>query len=480
MSGLSLPGVGSGFPIQQFVDATVKAERAPKANMLGRQANDIKVQLSSYGSLKGVLSEFQDSLKKLGEEEAFEKRSTSFNNSGFMSAKADKNAVAGSYQIEVTQLAKAHKLGSSHIAKEKADEKLGSGTFNFTLGEGEDAQSFGVAIDKDKSSLTEIAAAINNAEDNKGVRATVVNSNDPETGEEISQLVFFSDKTGTDSEITVSATSSGGNEGDVTLEDLVAVTSTVQAAQDAKITIDGATVVSQSNEIKDAIQGVTLDLKKITDAKDSDKTDAKTSTTLTIGYDKSTVEKNLTEFVASFNKVMSTINQLTSYDKETQRAGPLNGDSSTRSLTSQLRRMLSESVEGAVSPIKSLTDLGITSKQDGTIELDEDILKQQVDENFERIGLLFASEKGVSNKLDEMLESLVGKEGSLTERDKSLNERMAKLDKEAVNFEMYMEKFEERTLRQFNKMDLMVAQLNQQMSTVMAAFDSMPDFSGSK
>lgn len=480
MGDLKLPGVGSGFPIQQFVDVTVKAERAPKEKMLARQANEIKVQLSSFGSLKGVLSEFQDSLKKLGEEEAFQKRSTSFNNSGFVSAKADKTAVAGSYQIEVTQLATAHKLGSSTIAKEKADEKLGSGTFNFTLGKGDDAQSFGVAIDKDKSSLTEIAAAINNAEDNKGVRATVVNSNDPETGEAVSQLVFFSDKTGTDSEITVKATSSGGNEGDVTLEDLVAVTTTVQKAQDAKITIDGATVTSQSNEIKDAIQGVTLDLKKITDAKDSDKTDAKTSTTLTIGYDKTTVEKNLTEFVASFNKVMGTINQLTSYDPKTERAGALNGDGTTRSLASQLRRMLSEPIEGAVAPIKTLTDLGITSKQDGTIELDEDILKKQVDENFERIGLLFTSEKGVSNKLDELLESLVGKTGTLTERDKSLNDRMAKLDKEAVAFEMYIEKFTERTFRQFTKMDISVAQLNQQLNSVMAAFDSMPDFSSKK
>lgn len=480
MSGLKIPGVGSGFPIQQFVDATVAAERAPKEKMLARQANDLKVQLSSYGSLKGVLSEFKDSLKKLGEEEAFQKRSTSFNNSGFVSAKADKNAVAGSYQLEVNQLATAHKLGSSYIAKEDADKKLGSGTFNFTLGEGENAQSFGVAIDKDKSSLKDIAEAINNAEDNKGVRATVVNSEDPDTGESSSRLVFFSEKTGTDNEITVTANASGGEEGTATLESLVAAPATIQEAKNAVITIDGARVESQTNEIEDAIQGVTLDVKKVTDKADSTKNDPTLSTTLTIGYDKGTVEKNLKGFVESFNKVMGTINQLTSYNPETERAGPLNGDNSTRTLTSQIRSMLSEQIEGAVAPIKSLTDLGITSKKDGSIELDDDILKKHVDENFERIGLLFASENGVSKKLDDMLEGFVGKTGMLTERDKSLNEQMKKLDKEAVAFEERMEVFEERTMRQFNKMDLMVAQLNQQLSSVMAAFDNMPDFSGSK
>ncbi|GGB45098.1 flagellar hook-associated protein 2 [Oceanisphaera marina] len=446
--------------------------------MLARQANDLKVQISSYGSLKSVLSEFKDSLKALGEEEAFQKRSTSFNNSGFVSAKADKDAVAGSYKLEVEQLASAHKLGSSYIAKEDADKKLGSGTFNFTLGEGENAQSFGVAIDSEKSSLKEVAEAINNAEDNKGVRATVVNSEDPDTGEPSSRLVFFSEKTGTDNEITVTANATGGEEGTATLESLVAAPATIQEAKNAVITIDGARVESQTNEIEDAIQGVTLDVKKVTDKADSTKNDPTLSTTLTIGYDKGTVEKNLKGFVESFNKVMGTINQLTSYDKETERAGPLNGDSSTRSLTSQLRSMLSEKIEGAVAPVKSLTDLGITSKQDGTIELDEDILKDQVENNFERIGLLFASEEGVSTKLDNMLESFVGKEGILTERDESLNSRMAKLDKEAVAFEERMEAFTERTTRKFNKMDLMVAQLNQQMSSVMSAFANMPDFSG--
>src|SRR5699024_6419452 len=160
----------------------------------------------------------------------------------FVTAKADKDAVAGSYKLEVIQLATAHKLGSSYIPKAEAEKKLGSGTFNFTLGAGENAQSFGVNIDKDKSSLTDIAAAINNADDKQGVRVTVVNSQHPDTGEAISQLVFFSEKTGTDNQITVSAASSGGNEGTATLESLVASPKTVQEAQNAEMTIDGAKV----------------------------------------------------------------------------------------------------------------------------------------------------------------------------------------------------------------------------------------------
>ena len=461
MSGLKLPGVGSGFPVQQFVDATVSAERAPKEQQLARQANDIEVQLSAYGGLKSVLDEFKTSLKKLGEDEAFQKRSASLTESGFVTAKADKNAVAGSYNLQVIKLAQAHKLASNVVDPDKA---LGSGSL--TLGVGN--ESFTVNIDKDKSSLADVAAAINNSENNKGVRATVITDDDG------ARLVYFADKTGTDNQISVTASSNNDGEDGNSLAAL-GITKEIQAAQNAQITIDGAVVTSQSNEIKDAIAGVTLDVKKVNDAAGD-----KPNTKLTVGYDKSAVESNLRGFVESFNKVVKTINQLSRYNPETETAGPLNGDSTARSLNSKIRQLLSEPVAGASSSMNSLTALGITTKQDGTIELDEDLLKEQITDNFEKVGLLFSSENGVSNKLDTLIESFVGKEGILTSKNESLNEQMTKLEKDADNFADYMTNFETRVYKQFSAMDIAVAQMNQQLNSVISAFANMPSFGGTK
>lgn len=461
MSGLKLPGVGSGFPVQQFVDATVNAERAPKEQQLARSANDIKVQLSAYGGLKSVLDEFKTALKKLSEDEAFQKRSASLSESGFVTAKADKNAVAGSYDLQVIKLAQAHKLGSNAVAPDKA---LGSGSL--TLGVGN--ESFTVDIDKTKSSLADVAAAINNAEDNKGVRATVITDDDG------SRLVYFADKTGTDNQISVTASSNNDGEGVNSLSDL-GVTKEIQAAQNAEITIDGAKVTSQSNEVKNAIAGVTIDVKKVNDA-----TGDKPITKLTIGYDKSAVEANLKGFVESFNKVVKTINQQSSYNPDTKTAGPLNGDSTARSLNSKIRQLLSEPVAGAASSMNSLTALGITTKQDGTIELDEDLLKKQITDNFEKVGLLFSSENGVSNKLDSLIEGFVGKEGILTNKNESLNAQMKKLEKDADDFADYMSNFEARVYKQFSAMDIAVAQMNQQLNSVISAFENMPSFGSKK
>ncbi|WP_319781836.1 flagellar filament capping protein FliD [Oceanisphaera sp. IT1-181] len=462
MSGLKLPGVGSGFPVQQFVDATVNAERAPKEKQLARSANDIEVKLSAYGGLKSVLDDFKTALKKLGEEEAFQKRSTSLSETGFVTAKADKDAVAGSYNLQVIKLAQAHKLSSNAVAPDKA---LGSGSL--TLGVGS-SESFTVNIDKDKSSLADVAAAINNAEDNKGVRATVI------TDDNGSRLVYFADKTGTDNKITVSATSNNDGEDGNSLATL-GLTTESQPAQNAQISIDGALVTSQTNEVKNAIAGVTIDVKKVNDAAGD-----KPITKLTIGYDKSAVETNLKGFVESFNKVVNTINKLSSYNAETKKAGPLNGDSTARSLNYKIRQLLSEPVAGAVSPLKSLTALGITTKQDGTIELDEDLLKKQITDNFEKVGLLFSSENGVSNKLDTLMEGFVGKEGILTNKNESLKEQKTKLEKDADDFADYMSNFEKRVYKQFSAMDIAVAQMNQQLNSVISAFENMPSFGGKK
>lgn len=475
MSGLKLPGVGSGFDIQSMVDATVNATRAPKEQQLARRANQIDVQLSAYGSLKSVLDEFKTSLKKLNDEAAFQKRSTSLSSSGFMTASADKTAVAGSYKLVVEQLAQAHKIGSKRLTGEDAaTTKLGSGSIDLTLANGD---SFSVSITQGKSTLANIAEAINSAEDNKGVKATVVNDDGG------SRLVLFSEKTGTENAISISV--SGNSDGDdgKSLDELLDNGSfnQLQAAQNAMITLDGSPVTSQSNEFKNTISGVTLNITKVSEWEDStNQALGRKSLDLTVGYDKTTVENNLKGFVESFNKVINTINELTSYNADTQSAGALNGDASARNITAQIRSLLSEQVEGALAPIKSLTDLGITSTREGTIELDNEILKKQLNENFEKVGVLFSSEKGVSSKLDDFLETYVGKEGVLTAKDKSLRDQMTRLEKEADDFTDYMTQYEERIYKQFSAMDMMIAKMNQQLNSVVSAFENMPSFNSKK
>lgn len=444
MAGLQLPGVGSGFPVQAFVDATVQAERAPKENQFNRKQKSLDVQISSYGSIKKELDAFKKSLKDLTAKDAFQKRSVKLSNDDFLSVKADKNAVAGSYDIEVTQLAKEHKLGSGYIS---GDVKDNQGAGSITLGLG--GEAFTVNISEDKSSLHDIAQAINRADDNSGVSATVV------TDDEGSRLVLFGNKTGAENSISVS--------GDGAMSALFASDklADIQTAQDAIVKIDGATVTRSSNEIKEAIAGVTLNLEKLHNTDD-------TSTRLTIGFDKESVTDNLKNFVDSYNKIIETTKKLTSYDAESNKAGPLNGDSLTRSITTQLREIMGEQVEDAGSGLKSLADLGITTKRDGTLEIDDKILDGHIADNFDKIGRLFDGDSGLVNKLDTLIDDVAGRSGLLTTKNESLTEQMGKLDKQRADFEDRMGRFELRVMKQFNAMDSMIAKMNDQLNTMMS------------
>ena len=312
MAGLNIPGVGSGFPVQQFVDATVDAERVPKENAIKRKQSNVDVQISAYGSIKKELDAFQKSLKGLTDKEAFQQRSVTPSNEGFVTSKADKNAVAGSYDIKVVTLAKAEKIGSGYLAGGiSSKDNLGAGSLTLKMGD----KDFTVNIDAEKSSLADIAKTINQADDNNGVRATVV------TDDNGSRLVLFGDKTGIENKIEISA--GAADFGGIFAADKLKV---IQPAVDAVIEVDGARVTRGSNEIKDVIAGVTLNLDKVNTADDP-------ITTLTIANDKESVTENLKSFVESYNKIVETTKKLSSYDAENKKAGPLNGDSLLRAIS---------------------------------------------------------------------------------------------------------------------------------------------------
>ncbi len=90
---------------------------------------------------------------------------------GFVGVEASADAQNGSYNIEVLALAKSHKVMSNNSFDSDPKAELGSGTLDITI----DGKTLSLDINKEKSSLKDIVNAINNAEDNPGVTATVIN-----------------------------------------------------------------------------------------------------------------------------------------------------------------------------------------------------------------------------------------------------------------------------------------------------------------
>lgn len=447
---LTATGIGSGLDINTIVGVLVDAEKVPKEAIFDQKEATIDAKVSAIGTLKSVLSTFQDALEKLTDGASLNQRIVSTGESLYLSATADKTATTGSYNIQVEQLATAHKVAGAFTADKTA--AIGEGSLDFTV----NGESFTVDVGA-TDTLEDIAKNINDSSENVGVTATIVTTNSG------SRLVLSSDTEGPDNQITVGATDTAGTG----LNDMFGGTNLteVQAAQESIIYVDGQQLNSQTNEITGAIAGVTLNL---TDA------DVNKTTTLKIEQDDEAVKENVQGFVDAYNSLMSSIDKMSSYDAEKEEAAALQGDSMIRSLESQMRNMISSRVDVDGKSI-ALYDIGIEADRYGKLSVDSAKLDEVIKNDMASIEGLFATETtGLANRLDELAEGYVKTGGLIDSRNNAYTSDKRRLDSDREAFALKMEMLEARLFKQFNAMDLVVGQLNQQASGIVNGLNSLP------
>jgi len=368
-------GIGSGIDIKSLVDQLVAAEAQPAANRLARQESKFQGQLSALGSLKGALSSFKSSLSGLTALSGFNQRSATSTNEELFTVTANGSAVPGNYQVEVLQLAKAQSLRSK-VGFDSSTASVGTGTLTFQFGDAsKPAQT--ITIDAANDSLEGIRDAVNAAK--IGVQASIVKGDKH-------YLVFSSEGTGEDNSLKISVEEDAGAPGLATFAYAPGVEGDMEAssqAQNAQLKINGVLVSRATNTIDDAIEGLTITLKK--------ESEPGVTAGLSVALDKGAATKAVEGFVTAYNSLMGTVKSLSGYDAQTQKGGVLIGDSSVRSITNQIRNILGNTVAGLTGSYRSLADIGIKTKTDGTLELDKTKLDKALTDNFDDIGRLFAA-----------------------------------------------------------------------------------------
>ena len=267
-------------------------------------------------------------------------------------ATASSAAAAGSYDIEVINLASAHRLASIPYLS-GAETEIGYGSLEITVGE----DSFDVEIAQDANTLEDIRDAINDASDNTGVQATLLN------GTEGTRLILTSRKTGAEHAIKVVASGGDGGLATVLNYDPDGAMNMVQKdeAKDASLKISGFPVSSSTNAISDAIEGVTINLLKAEEGAEF---------TLNVSFDTANVTTRIQNFVTEYNNMQAQLTKLGNYDAASKTAGPLLGDSLLRSIQQDMRRGLTNPVTGMTSDYTVLASIGITTTATGTLQLD--------------------------------------------------------------------------------------------------------------
>ncbi len=453
---VSAPGVGSGLDINSLVSQLVAAERQPAANRINLAEVRVNSELSAIGKLKSAISSFQDTLEALKDIDNFQKRTVSQSSEDFISATATSAAVRGSYDIEVQQLAAAHKISSFPFAG--VDTPVGSGTLTFTV----NGNSFGVAITEEANTLADIRDAINDAIDNTGVRATIV------TSDEGARLILSAAETGVANEITVASTGGDGGLWPFNFDPAAPtnIMLELQPGQDAIALIDGFTVTSSTNSLAGAIEGVDISLLAA---------EPGTTTRLSIGFDDAAANTALSAFVTAYNALASTIDEVTAYDQETGVAGALLGDSIVRDLKASLRRELNAVVDMEGSPFAMLVDIGITTDLKGKLEIDSSQSAAAIELDFDAVGQLFADEnEGIAVRLDAFISRMLEETGTIGQREERLSGRLEDLGEQRERLDERMLRVEDRYFKQFQALDTLLAQFQSTSTYLTSQLANLP------
>ena len=400
MANIQSMGAGSGLDLASIVTNIVAAQRQPTENLYNFKEAGLQAKLSAYGSFKSALSTFQDSLDGLTSVSAFQGMTASSSDTSVVTISTASKAAPGSYDVSVTTLAQANTLTSATFTNKT--DTVGTGTLTFKFGTTDyDAStdtynSFtqnasqatqSITIDSSNNTLEGIRDTINEAD--IGVVASVVNNGSGY------QLAFVSAKTGEENSMQVTVTDSGdGNDTDTLGLSRLAfngsATNLEQAAAgvDAALTINGISITSSSNTISEAIEGATLSLL------------ATGSSKVSISQNQSAAKNAVETFVDAYNSVIDTVDQISSYNTETEEAAVLLGDSTIRSITSNMRSIITGAVSGISGKYNALASIGIsTDSSTGKLLIDDTVLQEALDNGLDSIAKLFAVSGSPSDSL---------------------------------------------------------------------------------
>ncbi|PNH78222.1 flagellar filament capping protein FliD [Vibrio diazotrophicus] len=237
----------------------------------------------------------------------------------------------------------------------------------------------------------------------------------------------------------------------------------VQSAQDSLVVLDGvAKLSSKNNVIENAIEGVDLTLKGKTERNQQ-------PTEIDIEYDRNSVRQDIEQFVNAYNQFYQVTKELSGVDPRTGQAGPLAGDSVVRSADSRLKSIFSSKIEQAPETLQSLTEFGITTTRQGTMEINYDMLDRQLNNNFTKLGDFFGGNQGFAKKVEDAIQGMTGVTGVIRNREKTLTERNYRLNDDQAALDRRMDSLEKRTFDKFSAMQDATGKMQSQLAGMMNA-----------
>lgn len=422
-------GLATGLDTNSIVDQLVALQQRPMDQLTARQKN-VSVQLSSLGTLQSRLQNLKSALNDLKTGGAA--RSSSVSTPSTLDVVGSSAGTSGRFSVEVTQLAQAARARSS---------AFGTGATTVpatTLGLSVQGTSYSISI-ADGSSLQQAADAINAA--GAPVRAAVLDDG-TQTYLSLTNLTTGYPLGGVPGDaLSITETVTGGSGQALGL----AIT---QAAQNARVKVDGLTFERATNDVSGAVPGLTLRLKKAAPGAPED---------LVLGTDTAASAKAMQVLVDTYNAVAGQLQASLATTADSDRSTSLAAISAVRNLQDRLRAATQAS--GTSGGIRTLSELGVRTNQDGTIRLDSVALGKALEKDPASVDALFKGTTGPAASITSLVDQFTKSDGVLAATKTNLQAANKRMSDTQLRMQTRLDAYKQTLIRQFTAMESTVSGL---------------------
>ena len=484
--------LGSQNSIEYLVEQYMIYESTPKNALLDRQ-DQLYERKGILSDLDSKLSALQSKAERLTDPitDYFALRSASVSDSDILTATASSTAAMGNHSITIDRLAISDTRVSDQLDNTATDFSaiLSDQTFSLEVGHPTDLdennrKSISITVTADifalenDEALLQIADAINSVmytsvtdetiESGEQIRASVVHE---ESGK--SRLVLRSESSGykyrmdfTDSADSLLATlgvsngvqSTGTSGGYITEVGSSATTSLLNS----KLNIDGLDFYRNSNNVTDALTGVTLKLLDVTTTEES----------ISVVADTEGVKTEVNAFLDAYNKGMEYLRSNTQMDPNTFKRGVLADDVTYRGIIYELRNLTMNQVSGVANPNYSrLFNIGIEADEKGMLSIaDSDKFTTALETNSDFVAQIFNASDGLATQLNTYLENFVKTGGSIDSSKNNVEDQLTTLTERISFMDDLLFRRENQLRDEFTALQEMMYTLSNQQSFLSSFF----------
>ena len=439
----------SDIDTKELTANLVAATKAPRQKLIDAEKTKADVAISNIALLKNGLSSLQQAATAIASSSKLRASQVTSSDSTVVRASqlSTTTAKTGDYSLEVDALAAPRRLKSTAMASgftTSEEMRLTLGIPGVTVAAG--SEDIVVGIGK---SPAQIVTAINewikvNAA-GSGVQASLLN-----TGAGAPLTIVVQGRSGVENAITLASDKPAQLE-----------FTELTPAANARFKVNGLTIERPSNTVTDAIEGLSLDLRSIT----------QNAVTVSTKPDPTAVLENVRTFIETYNVVSDFLRKATGPKvKDDPVAGSLQNDSSARSIISRLRSTVMAEYTEKPSAVTRLSALGISFDRNGSLTLaDESRFTKAFEEMPEDVIKLLSNDapapyissglkSGIAGDIAVISYQMASSaRGTLPTIAKGYEDILARVTKKQVDLDRYVERITANYENQFTALNSALA-----------------------